>query len=187
MEHWCFLLRRNFHHLDTSSQKLIYHSFRELIYYYIYLMFRDYALAEDVVQESFLKVVEKAPQLKSNTNMKAWLKKVARNTAYDFVKKNKKYHYVPDLKLVNENKFFSRAIEFTVAEQVEKQIRDEMLQEALNQLNMKYRNVLFLFYVQEKSYREIAEELQIPEPALAQTLTRARKKLSYYFSKKWMD
>ncbi|PTQ55244.1 MAG: hypothetical protein BSOLF_2840 [Candidatus Carbobacillus altaicus] len=119
--------------------------------------------------------------------MKAWLKKVARNTAYDFLKKNKKYRHVSDLQLVKENELFSPTVEFSIADQVEGQIREEMLHEALNQLNIKYRNVLFLFYVEEKSYKEISRELQISEQALAQILTRARKKLLYYFSRKWGD
>ncbi|WP_223275655.1 RNA polymerase sigma factor [Paenibacillus elgii] len=104
MEQWLTFLRNNFHHLDNSSQELIYHSFRELIYHDIYFLFRDHALAEDVVQESFLKVVEKAPKLENTVNMKAWLKKVARNTAYDCFKKTKNTGMYPtcsSLKTVN--------------------------------------------------------------------------------------
>lgn len=89
MEQWLTFLRGNFHHLDNSSQELIYHSFRELIYRDICLLFRNHALAEDVVQESFIKIVEQAPKLRNTTNMKAWIKKVARNTAYDYLKKIK--------------------------------------------------------------------------------------------------
>ncbi|WP_144941355.1 RNA polymerase sigma factor [Paenibacillus sp. 32O-W] len=187
MEQWLIFLHSDFHHLDISSQELIYQSFRNMIYRDIYFLFRDHTLAEDVVQESFLKVVERAPKLRNTTNMKAWVKKVARNTAYDFLKKNKKYRYVSDLQLVKENEFFPPTEEILVDNLVEEHIRDEMLHEALNQLNIRYRNVLFLFYIEEKSYREIAEELQISEQALAQLLTRARKKLLYYFSRKWVD
>jgi len=187
MEQWLTFLRSNFHHLDTSSQELIYRSFREMIYHDIYFLSRDHALTEDVIQESFLKVIEKAPKMRNAINIKAWVKKVARNTAFDFLKKNKKYRHVSDLQLVKENEFYSPTEELAVTEQVEEQIRNELLHEALNQLNIRYRNVLFLFYIEEKSYREIAEELQISEDALAQLLTRARKKLFYYFSRKWVD
>ncbi|MEJ8548197.1 RNA polymerase sigma factor [Brevibacillus borstelensis] len=187
MDQWISFLRNNFHHLDHSSQELIYHSYRELIYHDIYFLFRDHALAEDVVQESFLKVVEKAPKLGNTANMKAWVKKVARNTAFDYMKKNKKYRHVSDLQSVKENEFLSLTEELAVADQVEQQVRNEMLHEALNQLNMKYRSVLFLFYVEEKSYKEIAEELQVSEQALAQLLRRARQKLFDHFSRKWVD
>lgn len=187
MEQWLTFLRNNFHHLDSSSQELIYSSYRELIYQDIYFLFRDHTLAEDVVQESFLKVVKQAPKLKDASNIKAWLKKVARNTAYDYMKKNKKYRHVSDLEIVKDIELVSPTSEIAVADQVEKQIRNEMLHEALNQLNTNYRNVLFLYYVEEKSYKAIAEELQISEQAVAQILVRARKKLLLYFSRKWVD
>lgn len=119
--------------------------------------------------------------------MRAWVKKVAQNTAYDFLKKNKKYRHVSDLQLVKDNELFSPDTEIAVANQVEEQIRNEMLHEALNQLSIKHRNVLFLFYIEEKSYKEIAEELQLSEQALAQLLVRARKKLFDFFSKEWGD
>lgn len=187
MEQWLTFLRSNFHYLDNASQELIYHSFRELIYHDIYFLFRDHGLAEDVVQESFLKAIEKAPGLENTTNMKAWLKRVARNTAFDMLKKNKKYRHVSDLELVKEDEFFYPTEQLAVADQVERQIRDETLHDALNQLNIKYRIVLFFFYIEEKSCKEIAEELQVSEQAIAQILTRARKKLLYYFSRKWVD
>ena len=187
MDQWFKFFHNNFHLPDNSSQELIYHSFRELIYHDVYLLFRDHTLAEDVVQESFLKAVEKVPTLKNMSNIKAWLKKVARNTAYDCFKKNKKYRHASELQFVIEESEFFQTEEPAVADQVEQKIRDEMLHEALNQLNERYRHVLLLFYIEEKSYREIAEELKISEQALAQILARARKKLLYNFSRKWVD
>lgn len=75
----------------------------------------------------------------------------------------------------------------TVAEQVEDQIRNEVLHETLNELNPMYRQILFLYYIEEKPYREIAQQLGTTEQALAQMMVRARKKLFHYFSKRWVD
>lgn len=72
----------------------------------------------------------------------------------------------------------------SVAEQVEDQIRNEILHETLNQLRPEYRQALFMYYIEEKPYKEIAQELGTTEQALAQTMVRARKKLHLYFSKK---
>ncbi|PCK71291.1 hypothetical protein PL1_2409 [Paenibacillus larvae subsp. larvae B-3650] len=86
-EQWLFFLRSNFKDLDSSSQEWIYHSYKNLVYRDIYFLFREHELAEDVVQESILKVVDKATKLDNTANMKAWIKEVARNTAYDMLKK----------------------------------------------------------------------------------------------------
>ncbi|MEK3731621.1 sigma factor [Paenibacillus sp. FSL M8-0334] len=56
----------------------------------IHFLTRSHELTEDVVQETFYKVVAKAPQLRDTKHMKAWIVKVARNHAYDMFKKNKK-------------------------------------------------------------------------------------------------
>lgn len=187
MEQWLSFLQRNFQHLDRSSQELTYQSYREFIYRDIYFLLENHQLTEDVIQESFLKVIASSPTSKNAANMKAWLKKISRNTAYDYLRKNKKYQYLSNLESIEEKELLSSEAETAVADQVEEQIRDEMLHEALDQLNARYRNVLFRYYMEDKSHRELARELGISEQASAQLLVRARKKLRYYFCKRWVD
>ncbi len=185
MEQWLYFLRGNYYDLDRDAQELAYRAYRDLVYRDIFFLFRNHELAEDVVQESFFKVVAKAPKLKNSKHLKAWIIKVARNHAYDFFKKNKKYHHVSEPKVVIDTEAsFSLP---TVAEQVEDQIRNEVLHESLNELNPMYRQILFLYYIEEKPYREIAQQLGTTEQALAQMMVRARKKLFHYFSKRWVD
>ncbi|GAC40916.1 RNA polymerase sigma factor [Paenibacillus popilliae] len=187
MEPWLSLLHSNFQHLERSSQKLTYQSYRKFIYNDIYYLLQNHDLTEDVIQESFLKVIASSPTSKNAEKIKAWLKKIARNTAYDYVRKNKKYQFLTHLESMDEEELFAAAAETAVAEQVEEQIRDEMLHEALEQLNARYRNVLFRYYVEDKSHRELAREFGISEQASAQLLGRARKKLRHHFFKKWTD
>lgn len=184
-EQWIYFLRSNFNQLDSTSQQVLYHSYRNLIYHDIFFLFRNHELAEDIVQESFLKVVAKAPKLNNTTNIKAWIKKIARNIAYDYFKKNKKYHHISDPSIDMDLKDLSQ--EQMLADHVEERIRNEVLHEALNELNPNYRQAIFLFYIEEKSYKEIALELNTTEQALAQILVRARKQLYHYFSRKWVD
>ncbi|BFH12439.1 sigma-70 family RNA polymerase sigma factor [Paenibacillus melissococcoides] len=187
MEQWLSFLRGDFRHLDRASQQLTYQSYREFIYRDIYFLLQNHDLTEDVIQESFLKVIASSPKSKKPAKMKAWLKKISRNTAYDYLRKNKNYQYLSHLESMDEEDLFTSAAETAVADQVEEQIRDETLHEALDQLNARYRNVLFRYYVEDKSHRELARELGISEQASAQLLVRARKKLRYYFCKKWVD
>jgi RNA polymerase sigma-70 factor (ECF subfamily) len=185
MEQWVSLLRSNFPHLDRSSQEWIFKEYRTLVYRDIYFLFRNHELAEDVVQESFIKVMIKAPKLNDASNLKAWIRTVARNTAYDLFKKNKKYRHMADNEVEMELAAASETPD--IAEIVENRIRDEMLHEALNQLSHKYRLVLYYFYILNMSYKEIATEQHVSEQAVAQLLARSRKKLLDYFSRRWVD
>ncbi|MFL1674568.1 sigma-70 family RNA polymerase sigma factor [Paenibacillus thiaminolyticus] len=187
MEQWLSFLRYGFQQLDRQSQKLTYQSYRKFIYHDIYFLLRNHELTEDVIQESFLKVIASSPKSQNPVKIKAWLKQISRNTAFDYLRKNKKYQSLSNLESMDEEELFASAAETAVADQVEEQIRDEMLHEALNQLNARYRNVLFRYYVEDKSHRELARELGISEQASAQLLVRARKKLRYYFCKRWVD
>lgn len=185
MDQWLFLLHRNFYDLDHNAQELAYRAYRKLVYRDIYFLFRKHELAEDVVQESFLKVVAKAPKLKSSKHLKAWIIKVARNLAYDFLKKYKKYYPVSEPQAVIDIK--TSILQPTVDEQVEVRVRNELLHEALNKLNPLYRLALSMHYIEEKPYKQIAQELGKTEQALAQTMARARKQLFCYFPKNWVD
>ena len=66
MEQWLYFLRSNFYELDPELQEQTYRVYRKLVYRDIYFLFRNHELAEDVVQDSFLKVIAKAPTLKND-------------------------------------------------------------------------------------------------------------------------
>ncbi|GGK32330.1 hypothetical protein GCM10010965_26540 [Caldalkalibacillus thermarum] len=182
-EQWLYLLRNNFNELDHGAQKWVYTAFRDLVYRDIFFITRNHELTTDVVQEAFYKVIEKAPQLKDTTYLKAWIIKIARNHAYDLYKKNEKYRHQPQVVIDMEAPFLPPS----VAEQVEDQIRNEILHETMNELKPVYRQALFMYYIEEKPYNEISQKLGTTKQALAQIMVRARKKLYHYFSKRWVD
>ncbi|MNW46292.1 RNA polymerase sigma factor SigM [compost metagenome] len=182
---WLYLLCSNFYNLDHKAQNLAYEAYRNLVYKDIFFVTRDHELTKDVVQETFYKVVDKAPHLKDTKHLKAWIIKIARNHVYDLYKKNQKYHHIKEPQVVIDME--APFLTTSVSEQVENKIRNEILHEALIELKSEYRQALFMYYIEEKPYKEIAREMNTTEQALAQTMARARKKLYFYFSKRWVD
>lgn len=183
------LLRRNIHTLNSETQRQVFLSFRQLVYRDIFFLLHDHALTEDVIQEAFLKAIQKASHIREDSNIKAWLRQVSRNTAYDMIRKNKRFRHVTALPNVNiseeaETSFISP---LDVEETVERILRDETLHEAISELKYEYRLVLFLYYIAGLSYAEIARETGITEQILTQRLARARKKLAVHFTEKWGD
>lgn len=189
MEQWFYLLRNNIETLDLESQEMIYHSFRRFVYKDIYFLIRDHSSTEDIIHESFIKVVVQCPKVKHTSNLQGWIKQVTRNTTMDWLRKNKRNRQNLDLEIVNIielNKTLSLN-EQGVAAEVENRLRDELLHQTINELAPDYRILLLLYYVEEKSYNEICKELQLTEQVVTQRLARARKKLLQYFSRKWVD
>ncbi|RRJ64990.1 sigma-70 family RNA polymerase sigma factor [Paenibacillus oralis] len=179
MEEWYFLIRRPFHDLDTTVQKLVYDSYYQFVYRDINLILHDHALVEDVIQNAFIKLISKGPTLCSDNNLPAWIKLVTRNTALDYLKKIKKERILIRKSLIKiRNDEFS---EISVTSEVESKWRNEMLHEAITELKISYQILIYLYYLEYKSYKEICQELHITEGALAKRMARARKKLLQIF------
>ncbi|WP_438445942.1 RNA polymerase sigma factor [Gorillibacterium sp. sgz5001074] len=185
----CILLRDGFHTLEGDIQKEVFLSFRQLVYRDIYFLLHDHALTEDVIQEAFLKAVAKAPKTRENSNMRAWLRQVTRNTAYDMLRKNKRFRQVEALSAYTAQEETDGAYVSPedVEEIVERMLRDQTLHQAIGELKLEYRVVLLLYYIAGLSYAEIVEETGLSEQVLTQRLARARKKLALLFSEKWGD
>lgn len=190
MEEAIYLLfRENVSALDADTQRGLFLAFRQLVYRDVLFLLNDHALSEDVIQESFLKAMKHGRKAKEDSKMKAWLRQVARNTAIDAMRKNKRFRHVfvlSDVAFMEEEACGLASAE-PVDAVVETMIRDEMLHRAIAELKAEYRVVLFLYYIAELSYAEICREVGITEQVLTQRLARARKKLAKQFSGKWGD
>lgn len=175
--------------LNGEMQRLLFQSFRELVYRDVYFLLNDHSLTEDAIQESFMKAIKAGPKTAEDSNMKAWIRRIARNTAYDILRKNKKYRHMLQMDYVstNDELEFQTVFADTVDAMVEKTLRNETLRQALAELKPDYRIVLFLHYIMEMSYTEIGQELKLSEQVLTQRLARARKKLARQFMEKWGD
>lgn len=177
------MFRSDFFKLDASSQKRLFSLFRQKMYPHVYFILHDHALTEDAIQEAFLKAVRRGPKTRENSNMTAWLKKIARNAAYDIGRKNKKYRQLSDLESVLMNE--TAVSQDDVQKEVEEDVRNGILYQTIRDLKPDYRIVIYLHYLEGLSYAEIADELGISEQVLAQRLVRARKKLARLFKRKW--
>jgi len=80
---------------DRSAFEEIYVQTRKSVYYVALSILRDRALAEDVMQSTFLKVLRNASQYRQGTNASAWILRIARNEALN-LKKSRSREQVVD-------------------------------------------------------------------------------------------
>lgn len=122
---------------------------------------KNWADAEDCFQNTFVSLYSKSPDLKSETHLKAWLIRVAINECTNHIKKHKR--------LVSLEKVKEEAVEFPHDEQD--------ISWALLELDEKYRDVLYLYYIQQYRVDEIADILGKNPNTIKTTLKRGRDKL----------
>lgn len=179
------LISPSFSLLDEITQRQIYRAFHSLNYNMVLYIIQDYDLAQDVIQESFLKSLKKKPYTKDIYHCKAWLKLTTRNMALNYLRKLKKIRKESDLDSV-----FILNVVSSPTESVEKQVESKMLKEfivaSLDNLRPEYRILIELRWQKQYSYQEIADELQTSTEIIQQKLHRARNALRKQI-KDWMN
>jgi len=131
-------------------------------------LLRDKQHAEDVLQDSFVKVVRFSAQYKENTNAYAWLCTIVRNTALNKIKSEK-------LKAgADIDNFFDISDNGQTAEK-----RDTALEvkRALQGLEPRERTIVWLRYYNDLTVKEIAKELNMPSSTVHFILKKSETKL----------
>jgi RNA polymerase sigma-70 factor (ECF subfamily) len=160
---------------NTSKQV-----FKELTYPHMKLLY-NVALkytgnvfdAEDIVQETYLMAFNKFHQLKEPSKCKPWLLRILRNNFLKTCQKNKNQQRLSETDYIE---FLKNHIKPKDADEIlvnKSQIKT--LKTAIEQLPLKYREVLTLYYMDEMLYKDIAKALDIPIGTVMSRLTRARQ------------
>ncbi len=131
-----------------------------------YIQLQDRALAEDAVQETFLKAYKGLAQFRGDSSEKTWLAHIAVNTCRDFQRGAWFRH--TDRRVTPE---------MLPAGTVQPDTEDLDLSMAVMKLPRKLREVILLYYYQDMSTEEIAEALGIAQSSVSHRLRRGREKL----------
>ncbi len=131
-----------------------------------YVQLQDQALAEDAVQETFLKAYKGFDSFRGDSSEKTWLTRIAVNTCRDFQRggwfKHTDRRVTPDMLPVGT---------------VQPDTEDLDLSLAVMKLPRKIREAILLYYYQDMSTEEIAEALGIAQSSVSNRLRRGREKL----------
>jgi len=128
--------------------------------------------AEDISQQAFLDAQRKLDTLRDPDKVRAWLFMIVRNL-YRRQIRDRVTHGEVALEVLVEPVDQKRGSD----KQVEQSLDSESLQQVLNELPEEFRSVLLLFYFRELSYREIAEQLDVPIGTVMSRLSRGKKQL----------
>ena len=150
-----------------SLFEALFRDFRGPILNYLYRLIGDTSRAEELTQDVFVKAYRALVRLPADANHRAWLYRIATNTAYDHLRRRKLVQWLP---LLDRD-----APDPAHSDPEEALGEHEAVQHALNQLAPKYRAPLILFSVQGYSTREIGAMLDISEGAVKTRLYRARE------------
>jgi RNA polymerase sigma-70 factor, ECF subfamily len=177
----------DFYTLDNGIQEQVYQEFYLLVYPMIYFILRDHAGVEDIIQESFLRVVRKAPMLKELDKYESWVKKLTRNVTLNHLRKHKRNREELEAELILVKKEAAPTAEYLVP--LEKEVELKHMREAIvtyiNQLSPSYRQIIAMKWIHNLSYKEMANELGVTEGVVRQRLFRAREAIRQKLLEEW--
>jgi RNA polymerase sigma-70 factor (ECF subfamily) len=162
---------------DTTAFDAVYERFRPRLFSFVVRLSGERALAEDLVQETFMKLARHAPRLADDTRIGAWLFTVARNL---FISHRR--WALLDVARVSELRLWtqlaeSQATPFAVAAASE---TERLIEQAIASLPLAYREVLLLVTVDDMAPSEAATIIGLKPAAVRQRLARARAMIRAY-------
>lgn len=160
--------------MDNDVIIHLVYQYGDQLYRYAYHMTRNKQDAQDIVQDTFVKVLD-IKNIESITNISAYLYKITYNCTVDFIK-NKHKGTITKL-------FFC-----DISKSAEEEYLDDsvsgIIQEALDQLNYEDRTVFLLRALEDMEYSTISAIMDIKEATLRKKYERSRKKIKKYLEKK---
>jgi RNA polymerase sigma-70 factor (ECF subfamily) len=155
---------------DTQTQQVaeLFEQHRAAVYAYLARMTRDAALAEELTQETFLKLHAARARLPAIENVRAWIFRIASNTCSTTLRRNRRFRW---FNLEGPEGRRARSPGDSPRQLIER----DAVERALNSLSEDYRAPLLLFGHYGFRVAEIAEILGISEGAVKTRVYRAKE------------
>lgn len=164
---------------DQDAYKKLMDKYQKPLYFHVLKMVRNHEQVEDLVQEAFMKAFNNLNSYNTNYAFSTWLYRITTNHTIDYLRKKK-------LKTTSINepvKTREGEMEIQISDDAEtdrniiRKERKQIIHNAINDLPKKYRRVIEMRHLQELSYQEIADQLDLPLGTVKAHIFRAREML----------
>lgn len=164
---------------DQDAYTQLMDKYQKPLYFHVLKMVRNREQVEDLVQEAFMKAFNNLNSYNTNYAFSTWLYRITTNHTIDYLRKKK-------LKTTSINdpvKTKDGEMEIQISDDAEtdrdiiRKERKKIIHNAINDLPKKYRRVIEMRHLQELSYQEIADQLDLPLGTVKAHIFRAREML----------
>ncbi|MFP7495164.1 RNA polymerase sigma factor [Terribacillus saccharophilus] len=159
-----YVMENVFQHIYSLYHQRVYHAAQKVL--------RDPQLAEDAAQETFIKAYRNLDKLDDMSKAGAWLATIASRTAIDMLRKEGKRKFI-SIELANWE-LEQYYLEHIVTREVELRETIQELEQDIQGLKPKHREVLALRYMNDMKDSEIAASLALPKGTVKTRLYRAK-------------
>ncbi|MCB0513872.1 MAG: sigma-70 family RNA polymerase sigma factor [Bacteroidetes bacterium] len=168
-------------HKDNDAIGILYKRYSMLVFGLAFKYFKQEDAAKDMVTEIFMKVMDKLAQAKTQKpeSFAKWLYIVSRNEIISVLRKRK--IQVDTVDEINSEKFMESEEEIRP---IIKDIDEKQLDAAMSNLNEEQNKCIHLFYLQEKSYQEVASLTGYDIKKVKSYIQNGKRNLKMFLTKK---
>jgi RNA polymerase sigma factor (sigma-70 family) len=156
---------------DHEAFRLLMDRYNTYLFHVAYSVLRSTKDAEDVTQEVLLKIYASLPQYQ-HKGLKTWMTRIAVNKAIDYKRalERKREQLTDDMELL-----VVEASDTSVEDEVMYAQLQQRVKECLHEIPDNYRQVVVAYYIEDKSYQEIATQLGVAIKTVESKLYRAKQ------------
>jgi RNA polymerase sigma factor (sigma-70 family) len=150
---------------DSKAQETLYKMFAPKMFGVCLRYSKDFAEAEDNLQDGFVKVFTHIKNFRNEGSLEGWVRRIMVNASLEKFRKHRSLYPVEDISVYESQK---------VAEDILDKIAAEDLLTLIQQLSPRYRMVFNLYVIEGFSHQEISQEMGINIGTSKSNLARAR-------------
>ena len=154
---------------DPKAQMQLYDLYCDAMYNTACNMIKDDVIAQDVMQEAFIKAFKKVETYNGSASFGSWLKRIVINHSLDWLKKQKLETVELDeqvISIIDDDNW-----------EIENETSLQDIYKCIEQLPNKCKNVVKLYLLEGYDHQEVAQILQISEVASRSQLSRGKMRL----------
>ena len=162
---------------NHDLQRLLFSSHYKKAYRFAYMIVKNHSIAEDVVQESYIKAFKNLSQLRNMDSFLPWFTRIIYNCAITILKNEKKLVPIENL----ENKVHLFTGDSNMAEDnagIDMEAKEEV-RTAIAHLDIKYREIIYMRFYWDFSYEQIAAATDISVGTVKSRLNRGKEMIRY--------
>ena len=166
---------------DENAFAILVRKYQKKVHTFVHRKIRDFHIAEDITQETFLQVYQKLETLEDPTRFPRWLYKIADRLCIAWCRKNRLQTEPLEASDTSEieTEAYSRFVAMQNA-QTSAEARRDLVEKLLAKLQKHSRTAITLHYFKGMTYAEIGNFLEVPEGTIKSRIRRARQQLKKY-------
>lgn len=165
---------------DQEFYQEVVKRYQDKLLRYANFLVRDDHQAADVVQEAFIKAFINLRSFNTKKKFSSWIYRIVHNESINLLKKQKK------IISLDNNSWLKQTLKSKQNIEKEFEVKEakKILLNNLNKIPLKYKSVLVLYYLEDKSYEEVSDILRIAVGTVGTRINRGKKILKAIYEEK---